>query len=153
LRELHRSERGGALPSDARPSRRDTHGFALALGLVLASPAPACLDRFEEAREDGAQERLRDFKAGAKVELDRIGVVLQHLKPLAAQAGDAPSSLSNIEELVGRRNRLAERIDGLAVDGRSRWDEAKQDIQSQLADLALDVDAAAEAMAAPALRP
>lgn len=138
-------------PTSERVARHHTHGFALVLGLVLASPAPACLDRFEQAREEGAQERLRDFKASARAELDRLDVELQRLKSIASEANGPPSS--DIEALAGRRNGLAQRVEGLAIDGRSRWDQAKEEIESQLAELTLDVEAAVEAFSSSAVRP
>jgi hypothetical protein len=140
-------------PTSLGVTRRDAHGFALALALALASPAPACLDQVQETGEDGAQEQLRDFRVTARSELARIDVLLQRLKALAVEYGESARERPNIEALTLRRRSLGRRVEALAIDGRSRWDQTKEDLGAHISDLARDVDAAVETTTSPARRP
>jgi hypothetical protein len=129
-------------------SRRD-RGIALAFGVVLSSLAPACLDRFEQAQLDGAQEQLRDFKDSAKDKLADIDSKLRGLGSLTRERDDSSTMDTDIAALVARRNDVAQRVDALSIDGRSRWDQTQADLESQLTELVRDVTAAAEAAKRP----
>jgi hypothetical protein len=109
-------------------------------GLGLVWTSPACRDVID-LPDQGAQERLRVFKSSATIQLARVDDDLRRLKSHLPDAGH-PVQTREAEALAERRRRIGTRLEQLAIDGRSRWDEIKVELDGQITALTPDLDTA-----------
>lgn len=98
--------------------------------------------------EEGAQQQLRAFKTSAQATLVSVDAKLKQLETSIVEAswGGEKRGEKSVETLVEERQTLAEKVDALEVDARSKWEKTKADLEDELAELSRDVDRALDAV-------